>query len=259
MENLVFTIFAAEDKAAEGLQKLHDLDQLGDISVYNVQLIKKNADHSITVLQSEGRDASNLPAAGAVTGSLVGALAGPVGMAIGMMTGVMAGAADEDDYDEVYEEFLDKAKARLVPGAFALVMDVAEDAEPLIDGYMTACEGIIFRTPIDSAFAANDRRHWEQLNADIDEDERKLATAADQEKARLKAQVDKLKQQRDELHEQIRQKAQKRKKEGEEKLRALEGKISTAEGKAKEKIQHRLEKLRKSLDEYNETVDLAFK
>ena len=133
MENLVFTTFTDEKNAADGLKKLKELDQIGDIVIYNLALIEKNHDGTYTLLHHEGPEASDQPAQGALIGSLIGLLAGPVGMAVGMLTGGLAGAATGSETEDVTQQFLDKANEQLSPGGLAIVLDVEEDTTFMID------------------------------------------------------------------------------------------------------------------------------
>jgi uncharacterized membrane protein len=188
MENLVFTTFADAKNATDGLEKLKELDQLGDIVIYNLALIKKNADGTYTLLHHEGPDAADQPAQGALVGSLVGLLAGPVGMAVGMLTGVMAGAVGEDETEDVTRQFLDKANVQLSPGSLAIVMDVEEDTTFMIDSYMAPYQGVTMHSPIEDEYDENDQaqaskreKHWhdkiKELNKKVS-----LANSAAREK-----------------------------------------------------------------------------
>src|SRR5258707_4095629 len=140
MENLVFTTFADEKNATEGLRKIQELDQIGDITVYNIALIEKSSDNTLVIRHHEGPDFASLPAEGAIVGSIIGLLAGPIGMAIGMLSGTVFGAANEDESMQVSQQFIDKAGKQLLTGEFALVMDVEEYATVVINSYMTSVQ-----------------------------------------------------------------------------------------------------------------------
>ena len=258
MENLIYATFSDEKSATEGFKQLQDLDQLGDITIYAIALIRKDENDRYSVLQHEGAGADDMPAKGALAGTLVGALAGPLGMAIGMLTGVMAGSLDEDEFGEVTQQFLDKVQKRLAPGELAIVMDAEEDTDFMINSYLSSYKGTIVRSPIDEAYDANDRAEWDELDAEIEESKKELAVAAGDEKARIQSKIDKLKEKQTRLKDQIKEKAQQRKKEWERKMQALDKKIGHAKDKAKEKFKARQEKLRKDWDEYNKAVDQAF-
>lgn len=258
MENLVFTTFTDEKNATDGLKKIQELDQIGDIIIYNIALVKKNSDNKLIILHHEGPDVSALPAEGAIAGSLIGLLAGPVGMAIGMLTGIVAGAADEDEAGEVTQQVLDKAGIQLTSGSFAIIIDVQEDTTFLIDSYMVPLKGKTIHTPITDEYDQNASEQWEKLNTEIDEAEMALKTAVSKDKEDLKATIDDLKKKRAKLKEQIKEKASKKKKQWQNKIRIMETKISHAKDNTREKLKKQHEKLLADLDNYNETVAYAF-
>ena len=86
MENLLIITFGNKSKATEGLNRLKDLDQLGDITIYNRALIQKTGINQYEILEHEGPDTESLPATGALGGAVIGALGGPLGMSMGLGT-----------------------------------------------------------------------------------------------------------------------------------------------------------------------------
>ncbi|TDW96969.1 DUF1269 domain-containing protein [Dinghuibacter silviterrae] len=212
MENLICTTFQDQASALAGFEKLHELDQIGDIAIYNIALVQKKVDGSLVQLHHEGPEGSDLPAKGAIAGSLIGWLAGPLGAALGLLTGVAAGAAGEDDFDDVAQQFADDAKKQMAPGSFAILLDAEEDSDFMIDSYMAPFHGVILRSAIRDAYAADDRKQWDELNAEIDEEEKELSAAVDKDKAAVKARIDALKEKQARLKEKIVQKVKARKK-----------------------------------------------
>jgi uncharacterized membrane protein len=258
MENLVFTTFADEKSATDGLKKLQELDQIGDIVIYNVALIKKNSDGSLTLLHHEGPEASSQPAAGAAVGSLIGLLAGPVGMGIGLLTGALVGAADEDDDEDVTRQFLDKADKQLAPGSLAVVMDVEEDTTFMIDSYMAAYKGVTLHSPIDDEYDEADSKQWEELDAEIDESEAALASAVEKDKAQVKDKLDALKEKKAKLTEQMKDKASKREKHWHDKIQAFDKKVKQANDETSKKLKAKQEELHQKLEKYRKAVANAF-
>jgi uncharacterized membrane protein len=258
MENLVFTTFQPETQAREGLQKLKELDELGDITIYNIALLRKNGERDFTLLHHEGPDVSDLPVGGMVAGSLVGLLAGPIGMAIGMLTGALAGTAAGDSSEEVTQQFLDKAGKELAPGSYEIVMDVEEDTTFMIDSYMTPFQGKTVHSAIEDEYAENDAARWKALKDEIAEQEKALHVAADKDKAAITAKIDGLKKKAAELKIEAKAKAEKRKKRWNDKIKALDHKIDHFKGKAADKLKAQKEKLRKDFEQYNSDVAFAF-
>lgn len=258
MENLVFTTFADEKSATDGLKKLQELDQIGDIVIYNVALIKKNSDGSVTLLHHEGPEASNQPAAGAAVGSLIGLLAGPVGMGIGFLTGALVGAADEDDTEDVTQQFLGKADRQLAPGSLAVVMDVEEDTTFMIDSYMAAYQGVTLHSPIEDEYDEADREQWKELNAEIDESEAALASAVEKDKAQIKAKLDALKEKKVKLTEQMKENASKREKHWHDKIQAFDKKVRQANDDTRKKLKTKQEELQQKLEKSRKAITNAF-
>ena len=258
MENLIYATFSDEKSAAEGFEKLQNLDQLGDITIYTIALIKKNEGDGFSLLHHAGTEIGDMPAKGALAGTLVGALAGPLGMVIGMLTGTAVGSANEDAYGDVARQFLDKAQKQLRPGDLAIVMDVEEDSDTMIDTYLAPYNGIIFRSDIEEEYAENDRAEWDELDKEMQEEKEELKVATDNEKAQIQAKIAKLEAKRAQVKKQIKEKAQERKKEWQRKMQGLEKKIGHAKDNAKDKLKARQEELRKDWNDYNEAVAFAF-
>src|ERR1700693_25184 len=121
MEKLIIITFRDAKNATGGLNRLLDLDQLGDITLYNYAKIQKKGNNQFDLQEHKGPDVSDLPFAGLLAGSMIGLMAGPVGMVLGMFTGAMVGGADADDTIDFDDEVLDKVKDKLTVGDIAIV------------------------------------------------------------------------------------------------------------------------------------------
>ena len=129
MEKLIIITFRDAKNATGGLNRLLDLDQLGDITIYNYAKINKTGNSQFDLQEHKGPDVADLPFAGAIGGSIIGSMGGPVGMVLGMLTGVMVGGADAADTLDFDDEVLDQVKYKLSVGDFAIVLDLEEDDE----------------------------------------------------------------------------------------------------------------------------------
>ena len=76
MDRMLVTVFDNETQAYEGKKALLELDGEGSIGVYGYAIVKKNADGSSTVKQSDD-DVPLGTLAGTSLGALVGVLGGP--------------------------------------------------------------------------------------------------------------------------------------------------------------------------------------
>ena len=83
MERILVVVFGDESKTYEGSHALRQLDVEGSIAIHAESVIKKNADGTITVKQSED-DFPVRTVGGTAIGSLIGLLEGPIGLGIGV-------------------------------------------------------------------------------------------------------------------------------------------------------------------------------
>ena len=237
------TTFQNAQAAGDGLNRLKELDQLGDISIYNMAMIRKTDEKQFELLHHEGPDTEAMPATGAITGSLIGAIAGPLGMAIGMLTGVMVGSLDEHGSEDRASEFLDRVSKQLTPGTYAIVLDVEEDGEFIVNSYMEPFQGKTTHTDIAGLYDEYDEEQWDEL---------------DKDKASIKVKIDKLKAEQNEKLAKTKIVAAERKNHLQTKINALDQRIKAGGEKAKEKLQERKEKLNQSLTQWNDKMDWAF-
>jgi len=258
MENLLIITFPDAENALEGLNRLKDLDQLGDINIYNMAMIRKRDNQQFDLLHQEGPDLGVQPAAGAIGGTLIGAIGGPVGMTIGMITGLAIGSVGETDSLDFSDKVLDKVKNTLRVGDYAIVLDLEEDNEFIVNSYMEPYRGVITRTDIVSQYDAYDQEQWNELNKEIDDEEQSLKTAIDKDKAAIKVKLDKLKKQRDEKLEKMKARSAKRKKHLEDKIKSFDEKIKTAGEKAKVKLNAHRKELKDKLAAIDAKLDWAF-
>jgi len=258
MENIVVSTFRNVQDATAGLNKLKDLDQLNDITIYNMVMIRKTAEGRYVFLYQDGPDTQDLPAEGAMAGTLVGALAGPIGMAIGMLTGVMVGSADEDDTENMSREFLDDVNKRLDIDAIAIVLDVEEDGEFMINSYLEPFNGVVARRDTAAEFDKYDQEQWKELKDEIKEAEEQLKQAGEEDKAAIKSRIEKLKSEREEKIKKIRERNAKTKQHLQNKLKTLDEKWKASNQQIKERIEQHREKLQQKLIQTDKEIESAF-
>ena len=236
MENIVVSSFRNLQDATLGLNKLKDLDQLNDITIYNLVMIRKTAEGKFEFLYREGPDTQDIPAEGALAGTLIGAIGGPIGMAVGMLTGTMLGSADEDDKEEMSQEFLDNVNKQLSVGSIAIVMDVEEEDELMINSYLSPFNGVIVRRDIADELAKHDQQQWAELDAELDAEEARLKAAGAKDKAAIEAKIAKLKTERQERLKKVKERNARTKEQIQNKLKILDEKWKTSDQQLKTKI-----------------------
>lgn len=258
MENLVVATFQNEKDANSGLNKLKELDQIGDITIYNIVMIKKNSLNDFELFYHSGPDTQYLPASGALAGSVIGALAGPIGLSMGFITGAMIGGLNREDYEEFASSFLDKVNQQLLPGTLAIVMHVEEDEMLFINSYLETFHAQVVHKDITDQYSLYDQQQWQALNREIEKEEQELKKASDEEKAAIKARIRELKEERNEKMKKFKSRMAAAKDQMRSKIRELDHKMENAHGKLKERIKthkHNLEsRLKKRSREAEKTL-----
>ena len=254
MENIVISSFPNLQDATLGLNKLKDLDQLNDITIYNMVMIRKTAEGKFEFLYQEGPDMRDIPAEGALAGTLIGAIGGPIGMAVGMLTGVVVGSANEDDSEEMSRKFLDDVNSQLGIGSVAIVLDVEEEGELMINSYLSPFNGVIVRRDIADQFAKYDQEQWMELEEELKAEEGRLKEAGEKDKAAIEAKIAKLKTEREERIRKIRERNAATKELIHNKIKALDEKWKTSDQQLKLRIAAQREKLRGQLEKASETI-----
>ncbi len=258
MENIVVSTFPDAQNASDGLKILKELDQLGDITIYNIVMLRKTGEQPIEFLYHDGPDTRDLPVATGAAGALIGVIGGPIGMALGMMTGVMIGAIDEDNTESISKDFLDKVSGQLSAGSIAIVMDVEEDNEVMINSYIEPLNGIMVRTNINDEYIKYDEEQWEELDTQIDEAERELHEAREEDKAAIKAKIEKLKAEQTERMKRVKARAAIAKEHLENKIKEIEQKLDTSDEKLKKRLEAQGEKLKEKLKKFDQDLAWAF-
>jgi uncharacterized membrane protein len=243
MTHLIIASFDQEDKATEAYSKLQDLDKIGDVTIYEMAVITKNAEGHASVVEALTADGGQT-IAGMAVGTVIGALAGPVGMVAGMLLGTLTGEAVElDDYG-FEDDFVGKVTDKLKPGETVLVMEVEEDDPVFIDSTFTMLGVEAQRTDVNYEYTKYSDEELEEFEEDIVAQRDKLKTAADEEKEKLRNKITKLKNKRKERIEELK-----------EKVSSAEDKIK-ASGKEKKvaRLRLKIEKHQKKISELEQKL-----
>ncbi len=259
MENLVVITFPELEKAMEGLSKLKELDTVDEITIYGIAFIHKKEDGAIEYLYHDGAENGRKVATGAAAGMLIGLLGGPLGMLLGLLTGAGLGQAMEDDTTDLDQHFISKVNKHLEHGTYALVIDVEEDADILVDAPMESLGGMIVRTSADDETERFEDEQWDKFNQEIDTKEAEFKTAVGEKKEKLKHEIKELKDKQHQRMMKFREKATARKNHLHDKIEVLHKKMKAANQKNKEKFALKLESFKKRLTAFNERVAQAFR
>jgi uncharacterized membrane protein len=240
---MLVVVFDSGPKAYEGTKALQQLDIEGNISIYALSVIGKNANGTVELMKTEG-DFPIRTAAGTAIGSLIGLLGGPVGLAVGAATGSILGVSGDLYTSGVNGDFVDEVSAKLAPGKFAVVGDISEEWEIPLDVSMEKLGGQVFRIKKHDVEVEQRKADIAALDAEIAQLEKEMKEARDDRKAKLQAKIAKLKEKRQKKREQSEQRLEQIKKEHDAKVRALKEKAAKAHGETKAKIDAQVTRIR---------------
>ena len=152
-DNVIVVQFDEPSKAYQALSELNRAGREGRVDVKSAVLLERGQDGKVKTPEGSDNAAGFYLASGGLLGILVGALGGPVGVLLGGSIGTMAGGAGElarvDDQDVALQTIAE----RIQPGSPALVAEVTEPAEEVIDGTMAALGGKVTRRPASDVYA----------------------------------------------------------------------------------------------------------
>ena len=248
MERILVVVFDDEPRTYEGSHALKQLDAEGSIAIHAEAVIKKNADGTVTIKQSED-DFPIRTLGGTAIGSLIGLLEGPVGLAVGATAGLLAGRIGDLHAAGVDAEFVDEVAATLSPGKCAVIADVSEEWVTPVDTRMEALGGTVFRKARKNVENDERARDVAELRADIDQLKAELAHAHGERKAKLQARIDKLNAELEAELDQARQRAEQIKSETEAKVKALQNKAEKTQGAIKATFEARVKWIRDDYDQ----------
>ncbi len=188
MDKMIVTVFETEEAAYEGSNALRELHDNGDIVLYGMAVIAKDANNNVTIKQASG-PAPWGTMGGLAVGAIVGLIAGPVGVAVGAATGALTGSLFDLADAGVGDDFVDEVSVQLEPGTLAVVAEVDEEWTTPVDTRMAALGGKVFRRSREDVVDAEIERDLTAIKADLAQAEAELAQADAQIQAAL-AQAD---------------------------------------------------------------------
>jgi uncharacterized membrane protein len=244
MTHLITASFDQEEKAVEAFTKLQELEKIGDITIYEMAVVTKNAAGEASIVEALTAEGTQTLPAMAV-GTIIGALAGPVGMVTGMLVGALTGeVAELDDYG-FEDDFFSKVTDVLKPGTSVVVMEVEEDDPVFIDSTLTMLGTEPQRTDVNYEYTKYSDEELEEFEEDILAVRDKVKTAADEEKDKFRNKIAKLKGKRKERIEELKEKK--------EKDAETDGKVSGKEKKVA-RIRGKIEKHQKKIAELEQKL-----
>ncbi|HET9747357.1 MAG TPA: DUF1269 domain-containing protein [Chitinophagaceae bacterium] len=234
MKKIIVVAFTEETKANEALHKLNELDSLGDITVYDKVLLRKNSNDETEVLSHDSGEGWRT-LAGFTFGSLLGVLAGPVGLVIGMFAGTIAGGISEVTHYDFAEDFGNKIKNRITPGTIAIIAEIEEPSPGLVDSFMQPFGGHILRSDSKIDWDTYEQDQIDKIDEEIRSAERELKISIKAERRKVLNLVNYLNEKRAEKIAKIKARLESNRNKLREQVAKLQSKITGPIPKAKRK------------------------
>jgi uncharacterized membrane protein len=244
MEKLIVVVFNSQRRAFDGLGILRELDNEGQISVYEAQVVTKTPGDAIRVIHRDDMAMFPLLAGGTTVGALIGLLGGSIGVLVGATAGTVVGSIEAVKETGATDDFVHDVSIALTPGKVALVADVVEEWVTPLDRRMEEIGGVVFRqirTVVKATQnhrdAAAHKRETDQLKA-----RRQLATA--ERLARIDARIDHLLTKLESAIGRGRARMQARQRQREARIEALQAQANREEREDRRRQEDRIAALR---------------
>jgi hypothetical protein len=257
MENLVVTTFQNIQDATEGLNRLKELDQLSDISIYNILMVRKTTKTQYELLYYEGVDIKTLPPDNEMVDLLFSTVDGPIRMAIAIFSGLIKGNGSRDDSKNFPIDFLEQFNNELQLDTFTILLDVEEDNEFAIDGYMKPYRGVALRTNIVDIYYQYVVNQWLQIQKQIASRKEILSEVGEEYRDELKWRIDQFEEKKEWWIGILKVQMLQIVKQISDRINMLERKMNSVEGNAKAKLKSQKENLEKKVAKFNyETTEV---
>jgi len=195
MTNVIVVSFQEETKAKDALQKLNELESLGDISVYEKIMIRKKANGESEILNEDSSEGWRI-LTGMGVGSLLGMLAGPVGFVFGLYTGTAVGAIADADHYDFAENFIARVENKMQAGTISIIAEVDEDSEVFIDTYLKPLGAAITRSDVDFEFDKYENEQIDEIDEEMAAERAAFKEARKEDRKEIQKKIDELKEKR---------------------------------------------------------------
>ena len=244
MEKLIVIVFDEEATARAGLEALRDLDRHGEISIFEVQTIAKEANGAVRVIESPGDPRFPVMGVSALVGTFVGALGGPLGVLGGAAAGALIGSIVTLSRADVADEFVNDMSTALAPGKFAVIADVSEDWMDPLDARMKALGGLIFRRTRSQVKSLHHERDVAVYRADMERLKAERVEARAEFLGKIDAELDRAGKKLERAILRERSNILLREAQRDARIRALRVKADQSDGEVRRRLEARIEELR---------------
>jgi len=143
--NVIAVTFDEQSKAYQALSTLKGLDREGRLELKSAAVVERDATGQLRIPEGADNASGEGFAIGGLIGMLVGILGGPVGMLLGLGAGGLIGGLDDLDRADKEDQTLAQVGRHVRPGKNALLAEVDEYADDVVDAAMTAQGGAVLR------------------------------------------------------------------------------------------------------------------
>jgi len=147
-ENVVVVNFPEDSKAYEAMTSVKELDSQGQLRLRAAAVVARDANGGVAVKDEVGDDGVEGTATGGILGLLIGILGGPLGVLIGGATGLLVGSLFDLEDSEQSESVLGEISASVHAGRTALLAEVREQGDEVLDAAMSRLDGEVLRFDI---------------------------------------------------------------------------------------------------------------
>ena len=249
MEKLIVAVFDNQKNAFAGFEALRQLDLDGEISVYDVQLIRKESSGSIQYVDTTDKLAFPVIGGTSAVGVIVGLLGGPVGALVGGLAGGLIGSIVDLVHAGVTDDFVNDVNTAMTPGKFAVVADISEDWEWPLDTRMEKIGGVVFRRPRVEIKRMHHDRDVAAHRAEMEQLKAERAQARSERQAKIDAKIDALRKKLEDALERDRSKMLSRQSERDAKIKALKAKADQSQGEIRRRLEARIAEVRQDYEE----------
>jgi uncharacterized membrane protein len=257
MNRMLVVIFDNERAAELGTRAMKDLNAEGDITVYAMGVIAKDAAGKISIKQASDQWPIGT-GVGLAVGSVIGMLGGPVGVAVGAVAGTLAGALRDFWAAGVGIDFIEEAENFLRPGKIALIAEIEEEWIVPVDSRMEAIGGVVFRRARADIEQAQFDHDVAVVKAEIVELETEYKRASGDAKTKLQAKIVAAKSNLDQTLQRAKLRVSELEAASSAKIKLVETQISVATGEMKANLESRLNKVRSASHERSSKLKQAW-
>ncbi|MFG2500841.1 DUF1269 domain-containing protein [Streptomyces sp. NPDC048441] len=145
--NVVVVQFDDSDKTYRALSLLKKADADGLVDVHAAVIFERKADGSLDVADGTEHRLGAGMTSGSLIGLMVGILGGPFGVLLGWGAGALIGGAIDANKVSETDAAIGAFAKTVLPGQNALIADVTEARESIIDTDVAADGGTVVRRP----------------------------------------------------------------------------------------------------------------